>query len=145
MSNNDDPERLLPLLEALFEGQRRTLGMVETAINRFSAVETEITLLNRKMNGLQETTVQQVGNIEELLVRQHASTANRLNAIHARIEDTERLLDDRTRDIKSAQLDLASHYNDSRTALQNASHALRQSRENADRLDALERNLGPHG
>ncbi len=109
MSNNDDPERLLPLLEALFEGQRRTLGMVETAINRFSAVETEITLLNRKMNGLQETTVQQVGNIEELLVRQHASTANRLNAIHARIEDTERLLDDRTRDIKSAQLDLASH------------------------------------
>jgi len=131
---DEDPSRLLPLLNALFEGQRRTLGMVEAAINKFSSVETEITKLNRKMNGLQE-----------VVVRQHSETTGRLDALATRMEDTERLLDDRARDMKSAQIDLAGQYNDILTALQNSSHALRLSEENSARIDELERRLGPHG
>lgn len=142
---DQDPARLLPLLNALFEGQRRTLGMVEAAINKFSSVETEITKLNRKVNGLQESTTQQIGGLEELMVRHHHATTGRLDALATRLEDTERLLDDRARDMKSAQIDLAGQYNDILTALQNSSHALRLSEENSVRINELEQRLGPHG
>lgn len=59
-----DETKLLALIEALFNGQKRTLTMVEAAIEKFSTVETEITKLNRKMNSL-----------HELSSRQHSETS----------------------------------------------------------------------
>jgi len=89
VSENEET-KLLALMEAMFNGQKRTLGMVEAAIEKFGSVETEITKLNRKMNTL-----------HELALRQHSETSGRLEAISSRMEETERLLDDRARDLRA--------------------------------------------
>ncbi len=142
MSDNE-ATKLLPLLNALFEGRRRTLGMVEAAIENFSSVETEITKLNRKMNGLQDSNMRQFGTLQELAVRQHGETTGRLDAVSVRIEDMERQLDERARDVKRTQIDLTGQYNDILTALQNASQALRISEETSIRLHDLENRMSP--
>lgn len=116
MSGNEET-KLLALMEAMFNGQKRTLGMVETAIEKFSSVETEIAKLNRKMNA-----------VHELALRQHGETSGRLEAISARLEETERLLDDRARDLTRTQIDVVGQYNEVLTALQDASHAFASPR-----------------
>ncbi|QLF69680.1 hypothetical protein FE840_009055 [Peteryoungia desertarenae] len=125
--------KLLTLIEALFNGQKRTLGMVEAAIEKFSTVETEITKLNRKMNSLQE-----------LATRQHAETSTRLEAIISRLDETELVLDERSRDIKRTQIDVVGQYNEVLTALQDASQAFRVAQDLESRLTVIETKLA-HG
>ncbi|MBB3963667.1 hypothetical protein [Rhizobium metallidurans] len=67
---DSETARMLAMMEAMFNGQKRTLGMVEAAIDKFSTVETEISKLNRKMNSL-----------HELALRHHSETSGRLEAI----------------------------------------------------------------
>ena len=129
MSENEET-KLLALMEAMFNGQKRTLGMVETAIEKFGSVETEITKLNRKMNTL-----------HELALRQHSETSGRLEAISSRIEETERLLDDRARDLSRTQIDVVGQYNEVLTALQDASHASRLAEEVSSRLTEVENKI----
>ncbi|WP_105441019.1 hypothetical protein [Neorhizobium sp. T25_13] len=129
MSENEET-KLLALMEAMFNGQKRTLGMVEAAIEKFGSVETEITKLNRKMNTL-----------HELALRQHSETSGRLEAISSRIEETERLLDDRARDLSRTQIDVVGQYNEVLTALQDASHASRLAEEVSSRLTEVENKI----
>ncbi|CAN7230523.1 hypothetical protein [Neorhizobium tomejilense] len=129
MSENEET-KLLALMEAMFNGQKRTLGMVEAAIEKFGSVETEITKLNRKMNTL-----------HELALRQHSETSGRLEAISSRMEETERLLDDRARDLSRTQIDVVGQYNEVLTALQDASHASRLAEEVSSRLTEVENKI----
>jgi hypothetical protein len=129
VSENEET-KLLALMEAMFNGQKRTLGMVEAAIEKFGSVETEITKLNRKMNTL-----------HELALRQHSETSGRLEAISSRIEETERLLDDRARDLSRTQIDVVGQYNEVLTALQDASHASRLAEEVSSRLTEVENKI----
>ena len=129
MTGSDETKLLAPI-EALFNGQKRTLTMVEAAIEKFSTVETEITKLNRKMNSL-----------HELSSRQHSETSSRLEAIISRIDETESLLDERSRDIKRTQIEVVGQYNDVLTALQDASNAFRIAEDVDARLSAVERKL----
>lgn len=129
MSENEET-KLLALMEAMFNGQKRTLGMVEAAIEKFGSVETEITKLNRKMNAL-----------HELALRQHSETSGRLEAISSRLEETERLLDDRARDLSRTQIDVVGQYNEVLTALQDASHASRLAEEVSSRLTEVENKI----
>ncbi|MDM9628119.1 hypothetical protein QTL95_19690 [Rhizobium sp. S152] len=126
----DEEKKLLALMEAMFNGQKRTLGMVEAAIEKFNSVEIEITKLNRKMNGLHDITV-----------RQHSETSGRLDAISARLDETERLLDDRARDLARTQIDLAGQYNDVLTALRDSAHASRSADELGARLADVENKI----
>ncbi|MGF9695279.1 hypothetical protein AAIH46_20845 [Rhizobium sp. 0TCS1.26] len=128
--SDSEQGKLLASMEAMFSGQKRTLGMVEAAIDKFSAVETEISKLNRKMNGL-----------HELALRQHSETSARLDAVSGRFEETERLLDDRARDLKNNQIDIVGQYNDVLTALRDASHAFRLAEEVNLRLAVVERRI----
>nr|WP_250814079.1 hypothetical protein [Neorhizobium tomejilense] len=129
MSENEET-KLLALMEAMFNGQKRTLGMVEAAIEKFGSVETEITKLNRKMNTL-----------HELALRQHSETSGRLEAISSRMEETERLIDDRARDLSRTQIDVVGQYNEVLTALQDASHASRLAEEVSSRLTEVENKI----
>jgi len=129
VSGNEET-KLLALMEAMFNGQKRTLGMVETAIEKFSSVETEIAKLNRKMNA-----------VHDLALRQHGETSGRLEAISARLEETERLLDDRARDLTRTQIDVVGQYNEVLTALQDASHAFRLAEEVSSRLTDVENKI----
>ncbi|MFS2150967.1 hypothetical protein [Rhizobium sp. Rhizsp42] len=70
--SDSETAKMLAIMEAMFNGQKRTLGMVEAAIDKFSTVETEISKLNRKMNSL-----------HELVLRHHSETSGRLEAISA--------------------------------------------------------------
>lgn len=127
---DSEESKLLSVISAMFEGQKRTLGMVEAAIEKFSSVETEITKLNRKMNAL-----------HEIGLRHHSETSNRLEAISARIEETERLLDDRSGDIMRTQIDVVGQYNEVLTALRDASHAFRIAEEVRTRLNEVEQRI----
>jgi hypothetical protein len=129
VSENEET-KLLALMEAMFNGQKRTLGMVEAAIEKFGSVETEITKLNRKMNTL-----------HELALRQHSETSGRLEAISSRMEETERLIDDRARDLSRTQIDVVGQYNEVLTALQDASHASRLAEEVSSRLTEVENKI----
>lgn len=122
--------KLLALIEALFNGQKRTLNMVEAAIEKFSTVETEITKLNRKMNSL-----------HELASLHHGETTTRLGAIISRIDEAETLLDERSRDLKRTQIEVVGQYNEVLTALQDASNAFRIAEEVNTRLVVVEGKL----
>lgn len=122
--------KLLALMEAMFNGQKRTLSMVEAAIDKFNSVETEITKLNRRMNTLHELTV-----------RQHGETSGRLDAISARLEDTERLVDERARDLSRTQIEVVGQYNDVLTALRDASQAFRLAEEVKGGLAEIEKRI----
>lgn len=122
--------KLLALMEAMFNGQKRTLSMVEAAIDKFNSVETEITKLNRRMNMLHELTV-----------RQHGETSGRLDAISARLEDTERLVDERARDLSRTQIEVVGQYNDVLTALRDASQAFRLAEEVKGGLAEIEKRI----
>ncbi|MCD2180127.1 hypothetical protein [Rhizobium sp. C1] len=122
--------RLLAIMNAMFEGQKRTLGMVEAAIEKFDSVGTEITKLNRRMNALQE-----------LAVRNHAETSGRLDAISFRLEETERVLDEHGRVIKKMQIEVVSQYNEVLTALRDASYASRIADGMDARLAEVERRI----
>ncbi len=125
--SDSETAKMLAMMEAMFNGQKRTLGMVEAAINKFSTVESEISKLNRKVNGL-----------NELALRHHSETSGRLEAISARLEETERLLDDRAVDLKRTQIDVVGQYNEVLTALGDASHASRIAEEVRSRLTEVE-------
>lgn len=125
-----DETKLLSLVEALFNGQKRTLSMVEAAIEKFSTVETEITKLNRKMNSL-----------HELASRHHSETSTRLGAIISRIDEAEAMLDERSRDIKRTQIEVVGQYNEVLTALQDASNAMRIAEDVNTRLITVESKL----
>ncbi len=129
MAGTEDT-KLLALIEALFNGQKRTLSMVEAAIEKFSTVETEITKLNRKMNSLQD-----------LASRHHSETSNRLSAIISRIDEAEAVLDERSRDLKRTQIEVVGQYNDVLNALQDASNAFRIAEDVNTRLLAVEAKL----
>jgi uncharacterized phage infection (PIP) family protein YhgE len=129
MAGTEDT-KLLALIEALFNGQKRTLSMVEAAIEKFSTVETEITKLNRKMNSLQD-----------LASRHHSETSNRLSAIISRIDEAEAVLDERSRDFKRTQIEVVGQYNDVLNALQDASNAFRIAEDVNTRLLAVEAKL----
>ncbi len=122
--------RLLAIMNAMFEGQKRTLGMVEAAIEKFDSVGTEITKLNRRMNALQE-----------LAVRNHAETSGRLDAISFRLEETERVLDEHGRVIKKMQIEVVSQYNEVLTAVRDASYASRIADGMDARLAEVERRI----
>ncbi len=122
--------RLLAIMNAMFEGQKRTLGMVEAAIEKFDSVGTEITKLNRRMNALQE-----------LAVRNHAETSGRLDAISFRLEENERVLDEHGRVIKKMQIEVVSQYNEVLTALRDASYASRVADGMDARLAEVERRI----
>ena len=160
--NENGEAKLLALMEALFNGQKRTLGMVEAAIEKFSTVETEIIKLNRKVNGLQELALRQqsetsgrldavsaqmgllddrLDNLNELALRHQRETSGRLEAISARFEETEKLLDDRAGDITRIQIDVVGQYNEVLTALRDASHAFRIAEEVSARLTEAERRI----
>jgi hypothetical protein len=125
--SDSETAKMLAIMEAMFNGQKRTLGMVEAAIDKFSTVEIEISKLNRKMNSL-----------HELALRHHSETSGRLEAISARLEETERLLDDRANDLKRTQIDVVWQYNEVLTALRDASHASRIAEEVQSRLTEVE-------
>lgn len=129
MAGTEDT-KLLALIEALFNGQKRTLSMVEAAIEKFSTVETEITKLNRKMNSLQD-----------MASRHHSETSNRLSAIISRIDEAEAVLDERSRDFKRTQIEVVGQYNDVLNALQDASNAFRIAEDVNTRLLAVEAKL----
>lgn len=122
--------RLLAIMNAMFEGQKRTLGMVEAAIEKFDSVGTEITKLNRRLNALQE-----------LAVRNHAETSGRLDAISFRLEENERVLDEHGRVIKKMQIEVVSQYNEVLTALRDASYASRIADGMDARLAEVERRI----
>ncbi|MDH4413305.1 MAG: hypothetical protein QE484_08370 [Rhizobium sp.] len=125
-----DETKLLALMEALFNGQKRTLTMVEAAIEKFSTVETEITKLNRKMNSL-----------HDLASRQHSETSARLGAMISRLDEAEAMLDERSRDIKRTQIEVVGQYNEVLTALQDASNAFRIAEDVNTRLIVVESKL----
>jgi uncharacterized phage infection (PIP) family protein YhgE len=125
-----DETKLLSLVEALFNGQKRTLSMVEAATEKFSTVETEITKLNRKINSL-----------HELASRHHSETSTRLGAIISRMDEAEAMLDERSRDIKRTQIEVVGQYNEVLTALQDASNAMRIAEDVNTRLITVESKL----
>lgn len=153
--NGNEEAKLLTLMEAMFNGQKRTLNMVEAAIEKFSSTETEITKLNRKMNSMQEVMLRQNGTVHTLLLNLQNDSSNlrsdflnlrneisaRLDAIVARLEDIDRLLDERASDIKRAQIDLISQYNDVLNAVQDSSQAARMVRDLDVRLTEVENKI----
>jgi uncharacterized phage infection (PIP) family protein YhgE len=125
-----DETKLLALIESVFNGQRRTLSMVEAAIEKFGSIETEITKLNRKMNSLHEVASQH-----------HSETSTRLGAIISRLDEAEAMLDERSRDIKRTQIEVVGQYNEVLTALQDASNAMRIADDLNTRLITVESKL----
>ncbi|TWF57028.1 hypothetical protein [Neorhizobium alkalisoli] len=146
--NGNEEAKLLALMEAMFNGQKRTLNMVEAAIEKFSSTETEITKLNRGMNTLQELLLRQNGAAHTLLLNLQNDFSNlrneissRFDAIVARLEDIDRLLDERANDIKRAQIDLISQYNEVLNAVQDSSQAARMARDLDVRLTEVENKI----
>ncbi|MFN3364134.1 hypothetical protein D4A92_12410 [Rhizobium rosettiformans] len=125
-----DETKLLALIESVFNGQRRTLSMVEAAIEKFGSIEIEITKLNRKMNSL-----------HELASQHHSETSTRLGAIISRLDEAETMLDERSRDIKRTQIEVVGQYNEVLTALQDAANAMRIAEDLNTRLIAVESKL----
>jgi hypothetical protein len=87
--NNDKYEgRLLIAFNALIDGQKRTLRALETAIEKYSGVDMEIAKFNRKLNAVQEVSLQQYGEmlsrtdaLRTTSDRQHAEMLARTDAL----------------------------------------------------------------
>lgn len=149
MADDKDEGRMLIALNALIEGQKRTLRMVETAIERYSTLETELTKVNRKLNAAHELALrnhgeisQRIDAVNDLALRNYNSIMTRLDAIAARLEEVERLEDDRAGEIKKIHIELSSQYNDILSALQMAWNSVADVNDFRARLEQLERRLG---
>jgi hypothetical protein len=66
----------------------------------------------------------------------------RLDAIAARLEEVERLDDERAGDIKKLRIELITQYNDILSALQMASNSAADAKEFRERPEQIERRLG---
>lgn len=185
MADDKDEGRMLIALNALIDGQKRTLRMVETAIDRYSTIGTELTKLNRKLNASHELALRNHGEVSQridvandLALRNHGEVSQRIDAVNdqalrnhsdvlhrldtvqeaalrsqnavmtrldaiaARLEEVERLEDERAREIKEIHVDLVSQYNDILSAIQMASNSVADTRDFRERLEQLERRLG---
>ncbi|SMC96437.1 hypothetical protein SAMN05880593_11260 [Rhizobium sp. RU36D] len=126
------------------------IGRHIEAVGRF---ETEIVKLNRHAHqhrqdlGDVRSGVEQVrgemGQVRGDISQMHTKISHQLDGILLRLDELENAVNSNGLDIKTLQTEAVSQYNDVLNAIQGSTHNNILLRELTERIEAIERRLGP--
>ncbi|PSJ60132.1 hypothetical protein C7I84_12665 [Mesorhizobium ephedrae] len=133
------------MIEALLNGQRRTVMHLETLATRVDQLTGEMVKFSRNQIQLRSDVGDIRGEIGELRAdvdRRFEAIDRRFDAILARLDESDAAADKNADDIRKMRIELTSQYNDILNALQSGHQAKLDIDEINARLDELERRAG---
>jgi chromosome segregation ATPase len=140
------------MIDALLNGQRRTVMHLETLATRVDQLTGEMVKFSRNQIQLRSDVGDIRGEIGELradfdrrfemIDRRFEAIDRRFDAILARLDESDAAADKNADDIRKMRIELTSQYNDILNALQSGHQAKLDIDEINARLDELERRAG---
>jgi type I site-specific restriction endonuclease len=133
------------MVEALLNGQRRTVAHLETLATRVDELTGEMVKFSRNQIQLRSDVGEIRGEISELRAdvnRRFEAIDRRFDAILVRLDELDATADKNADDIRKMRIELVSQYNDILNALQSGHQAKLDIDEINARLDELERRAG---
>jgi chromosome segregation ATPase len=133
------------MIDALLNGQRRTVMHLETLATRVDQLTGEMVKFSRNQIQLRSDVGDIRGEIGELRAdvdRRFEAIDRRFDAILARLDESDAAADKNADDIRKMRIELTSQYNDILNALQSGHQAKLDIDEINARLDELERRAG---
>ncbi|MDQ6434517.1 hypothetical protein RB623_10695 [Mesorhizobium sp. LHD-90] len=126
------------LVEALPNGQRRTVAHLETLATRVDELTREMVKFSRNQIQLRSDVAELRAEVDVKLV----TIDRRFEAILARLDELDAVVDKNADDIRKMRIEIVGQYNDILNALQSGHQAKLDIDEINARLDELERRAG---
>lgn len=140
------------LVEALINGQRRTVAQIDRLATRVEELTGEMIKFSRnqiqmrsdiaELRADMDTRLSALDRRFEAIDRRFDAIDRRCDAILSRVEELDEAVDKNATDIHKIRIELVGQYNDILNALQSGHHAKLDIEEINARLDDLERRAG---
>lgn len=152
MPDESEIRRIIPLIEAVIEGQRRSTAQVSALVSRNDLVDAAYDRLSKQINRLQESQASLGTDLRGEIQRSNGEIQrlngeiqrlnNRVDAVLIRLDEMEGQIDRLSSDLRGVRSELVGQYNEILNALQIGLNAKSDLEEVTARVERLEQAVG---